>query len=239
MQEVPRAPLSGERGTESMNRILAYTLRQKPSLSLTLATLTIGSILVGCKSTETTRDASVQAAARNIKLIPKWSTYAYRYPDAPPVLGADGLKAFVGECRRHVVVLAFWASWSQSGRDDIARLARLHDELNDQGLRIVACTFDPADEWATRTVPILQGAGASFPCVVIPKESRSQLRGWLAADWSYDLPARFVIDQRGEIVGREFSGQSLDAIVAQARQALTGSEPVSALANSKAEDHSR
>lgn len=207
----------------------------KPHWVMIFAATVVAPVLVACQSADPARDTSVQAAIRDIELIPEWSTYAYRYPDLPPVLDADGLEAFLDEYRHQVVVLAFWASWSQEGREDIAGLAQLHNELADQGLCVIACTFDPAEEWTTRTVPILQGARAGFPCVVIPREARNRLRDWLAKDWSYDLPARFVIDRQGEIVAREFSGRTLEAIVAQARKSVMGNEPVGALVKSRSD----
>ncbi len=148
------------------------------------------------------------------------SAYAYHYPPAPPVLDCQGLKTFLRGFRHHVVVLEFWGSWSRQSREEISALADLHDELRDRGLRVVACSFDPPDEWVTRTVPILQGAGANYPCVVMPRETRSELRGWLGEAWNYDVPARFILDGEGRVVARAFSGSPVSRVLAKARQAL-------------------
>ena len=39
------------------------------------------------------------------------SSFAYRYPDAAPVLDAAGLQDLVSKYRPRVVLLDFWASW--------------------------------------------------------------------------------------------------------------------------------
>lgn len=154
--------------------------------------------------------------------------YDYHYPPAPPVLDCDGLRTFVKGFRHKVVVLEFWGAGSRQSREEISALAELHDALHDRGLRVVACSFDPPDEWATRTVPILQGAGANYPCVVMPRETRSQLRDWLGESWNFDLPARFILDGEGIVVARAFSGTPMTTLLAKARETLDAGRRVAA-----------
>jgi len=178
-------------------------------------------VLVGCDPAVDSPQRTIAYAAPSGTLsAPVGSAYGYHYPPAPPVLDCEGLKAFVRGFRHHVVVLEFWGSWSRQSREEISELASLHDELHDRGLRVVACSFDPPDQWTTRTVPILQGAGANYPCVVMPRETRSELRGWLGESWNYDLPARFILDGEGRIVARGFSGTPIRTILAKARETL-------------------
>ncbi len=181
----------------------------------------LATMIAGC-------DPSVDAPRRTVADKPPApvrsvfadSAYAYHYPPTPPVLDCQGLKKFVTGFRHHVVVLEFWGSWSRQSREEISALADLHGELHDRGLRVVACSFDPPDEWTMRTVPILQGAGANYPCVVMTHETRSQLRGWLGESWNFDLPARFVLDGEGRIVARAFSGTPVTTVAAKARETL-------------------
>ncbi|MCB9852992.1 MAG: redoxin domain-containing protein [Phycisphaerales bacterium] len=137
------------------------------------------------------------------------NSYAYHYPATAPVLNADELKRFVDEHRNQVVVLEFWASWSSSSRDQIARLAKLHEERRRDGLRVIACTFDEPREWRTHTVPVLQSAGANYPCVVIPRGDRQALGAWLDPAWRFDLPARFIVDRQGTVVARAHGDEAV------------------------------
>jgi thiol-disulfide isomerase/thioredoxin len=154
--------------------------------------------------------------------LPNYSTYTYQYPLSPPVLDAEGLQFFVKQFKDNVVLLHFWASWSPRSREDLARLAFAQSDFRDDGLRIVACTFDLPEDWTARTVPILQGAGANFPCVVIPRSARAALREWLSTDWNHDLPARFVLSPAGKPDEAFLSGTSVEAAVAKARRILDG-----------------
>jgi len=176
-------------------------------------------LIAGCQSPD---DATVGGASgsshRRAGPLPELSTYSFRYTDTPPVFDVADLKFFLKEFRRQVVILDLWASWSRSGREELAILADLKDELSDQGLRIVAVNFDPPEAWTDRTVPILLGAQANFPCVLVRQEAREELRRWLAPEWNYDLPARFILDRRGRIVARSLGDAPITSLLAEARQ---------------------
>ena len=150
------------------------------------------------------------------------SSFAYRYPDAAPVLDAAGLQDLVSKYRQRVVLLDFWASWSRETREELEMLARLQRDLKDEGFQVIACNFDPESDWTRSTVPILHGAGANYPCVVISKDARPDLRAWLSSNWSYDLPARFVISRGGRVTTQAFAGTPLAAVEQQVRTLVRG-----------------
>ncbi|HWL92654.1 MAG TPA: TlpA disulfide reductase family protein [Phycisphaerae bacterium] len=172
---------------------------------------------LACSSSETTR-APVQASNDSIY---RYSAYRYQYPPTPPILDGASLRRFVDQYEHQVVILEFWATWSPTSRAELAPLAQLQEETYAEGLRVVACTFDSPGEWASRVVPMLQSARANFPCMVIPKEARAEVREWLGTDWSYDVPARFVIDQNGRVTMRAFSSDSIDGVIAEARSLVS------------------
>jgi alkyl hydroperoxide reductase subunit AhpC len=159
---------------------------------------------------------------------PAESTYAYRYPDAPPVLDAAGLQDFVSKFKQRVVLIDFWASWSRANRDELGALARMQEEMESEGFQVIACNLDSQDQWSTVTVPMLHGARANYPCVVIPKEARAALRAWLSPDWSYDLPARFVIGRSGQVTAQALGGESLGSVERQVRRMVMGRVPAAA-----------
>lgn len=152
--------------------------------------------------------------------VPQHRSIAYRYPDVAPVLNVRGLREFASRFQDRVVLLDFWASWSRRGREDLSMLADLQKELAGKGFQVISCNFDPVDHWSTKTVPILNGARANYPCVVVAKESRGEIRQWLSQDWQYDVPARFVLDQQGKVVARVLSGEPLDTAVAKVRNVI-------------------
>lgn len=148
------------------------------------------------------------------------SPYAYRYPPNPPLAGAQDLKAFIeGYTRKDcIVLLDVWAGWSRRCRHEQTEMAELQSDLSEDGFQVVSCNLDPADQWAGRTVPALQGAGANYPCLVLKPDERPALRSWLGPDWHYDLPARFLIDRSGEIAARLLSGCAIESVRHEARR---------------------
>lgn len=149
---------------------------------------------------------------------------AYQYPGSPPVLDAEGLRTFVGRFRNNVVLMDFWASWSQKSVTDLRALARMQEQLAEENFQIVSCNLDEPGVWSTQTLPTLKRTGANFPCIVIRPESKPGIRAWLNPKWCYDLPARFVIDEQGRVLAGAMSGAALATTQDQVRRALSGTD---------------
>jgi thiol-disulfide isomerase/thioredoxin len=200
----------------------------------TLSLAALGAVFVtlcaaapgGCTNDGYPLDHTFHAQGVAPSAAPPPSTYAYRYPDVPPVLGAQDLRSLVGGFLDRVIVLDFWAGWSRRGREEMATVAHLQEELENEGLQVVSCNLDPPMEWSSKTVPILHAAKANFPCVVIPPAARPGLRAWLAPDWTYELPARFVLDHRGRVLFRAVGETPFSAVEQAARRHLLGGADV-------------
>lgn len=188
-----------------------------PRMIACLAMLVLMTGFVGGCEPDTSRD---RAAVER----PVWATepvdIRYRYPDAPPVVDAQGLQDLVREHTRYryVVLLDFWASWCRRSREEMPSLARLQDELGEDGFAVISCNLDDVQQWANQTIPILRSAGANFPCVVVDAAAKESVRTWLDRMWAYDLPARFVVNSRGEVVARLHSSMSLADAMVSVRQ---------------------
>lgn len=163
-------------------------------------------------------DSSQKPVAASNDSIYRYSAYRYQYPPTPPVMDAGSLRQFVAQYRNNTVILEFWASWSPTSRAELSPLARVQEDAYGEGVRVIACTFDPANDWASRVVPILQSERANYPCIVVPRDARTELGNWLSEDWQYDLPARFVIDSEGRVAYKAFGGGTLEKTIDEARR---------------------
>ena len=148
--------------------------------------------------------------------------YSFRYPGEPPVLSAKDLQTFVAGFRPRVVLLDFWASWSRQSRDEMPDIIRLQEELGTDEFQVISCNLDAAQQWSTETVPLLRALHANFPCVVVRPQAKNELRTWLAPGWSFDLPARFILDSQGRVVGQALSGVAAAEVQDQARSLVSG-----------------
>lgn len=180
--------------------------------------------MAGCEGSGST-GRTVEASNDSIY---RYSAYRYQYPPTPPVMDAASLQEFVNQYRHQTVVLTFWASWSPASRSDLSSLADFQEELYADGVRVIACTFDPPGEWASRVVPILQSARANFPCVVIERSARLDIGRWLDNDWQFDLPARFVLDSEGRVAFKAIGGETFHKALDEARS-LTGNRTTNAM----------
>lgn len=174
-----------------------------------VCSLTILIPLIACQNQAGSRTVSDADYGRPDSGIPNYSTYRYHYPAAAPVLNSAELKRLIDRHRNQVVVLAFWATWSSESRSEIEKLAQLTEKHREEGLRVIACSFDEPDAWGTRVVPMLQAAGANYPCVILPSGERPAMKDWLGADWSADVPARFVVDRRGKTIVRSRGDETI------------------------------
>lgn len=160
---------------------------------------------------------------------------SYRYPQQAPVVDTAGLQDFAGKYRPRVVLLDFWATWSRTNREELQHLARMQDEMRADGFQVIACNMDAEDRWSTHVLPMLNGSGGNYPCVVIPEAERPALRAWLSPSWNYDLPARFIIDRTGRITTQAMtaSGAELEQQVRQVVRSNLGAGERARLASTE------
>lgn len=148
---------------------------------------------------------------------------SYGYPPEPPVTGVEALRSFVDRFKHRVVLLDFWASWCNRCRAEMPQIVRLQEDLRASGFQVISVNLDEPSEWTPRTQPLLRSVNGNFPCVVVPREEKAGVRRWLASDWSYALPARFVLDGEGRIIARLFDSASVDQVRSEVERAVRGS----------------
>lgn len=178
----------------------------------------------GCKHADNTwlvtgRDESPPAPA---------PSHAYVYPAESPAMDVADLQRYLARYQGKTVVLDVWAGWNRRCREEMISLTQLQTESGPNGLtQVVSINLDSPALWKDHTVPILYGASANFPCLVIRKEAQGELRNWLGHAWGYDLPARFIVGPEGQVRRAYFGNESIDACLADARgEASTTPEPV-------------
>jgi len=111
------------------------------------------------------------------------------------------LKSFRGK----VVIIDFWASWCRPCRIENPNLVRLYKRMHDKGLEIVGVSLDRNKASWERAIA---DDGLTWNHV-------SNLQYWadpIAQLYSVrSIPAAFVLDREGRIVGKNLRGAQLDA----------------------------
>ncbi len=113
---------------------------------------------------------------------------------AAPTLEGDTLS--LAELRGQAVLLNVWATWCLPCRQEMPDLQALHEELGDEGLRVIGVSID--SRGAGRDVrDFLQQYGISFTILHDPEERVTR-----TFRMSGGIPQTFLIDREGRIVQR-------------------------------------
>ena len=124
---------------------------------------------------------------------------------------AEGLE--LAQYRGKIVYLDFWASWCEPCRKSFPFMKKLHEELGDEGLVVVAVNVDSERKAAAA---FLRRFPVNFELVFDPQ-------GKIAG--AYDLagmPASFLLDRDGKTIYSHlgFSGNAATEIRQQIEAAL-------------------
>lgn len=174
----------------------------------------VAALLAGCRHADNTwlvtgRDESPPAPA---------PSHPYVYPATAPAMDVADLQRYLSRYRGKTVVLDVWAGWNRRCREEMISLTQLQTESGPNGgTQVVSVNLDSPALWKDHTVPILHGASANFPCLVIRGESQGELRNWLGHAWGFDLPARFIIGPDGQVRRAYYGNESIETCLADAR----------------------
>ncbi|CAN5363454.1 hypothetical protein BH24GEM3_BH24GEM3_14980 [soil metagenome] len=118
--------------------------------------------------------------------------------DPAPAFAAatlDGDTLSLAALQGEAVLLNIWATWCLPCREEMPGLQRLHEELGEQGLRVVGVSID--SRGASRDVrDFLASHGISFTILHDPEERVTR------AFRTTGVPETFLIDRQGRIVRR-------------------------------------
>ena len=130
---------------------------------------------------------------------------------APPLAGPtpEGGALALADLRGKVVLVDFWASWCPPCRIENRHYVELYQKYRDAGFEILAVSVDHNE----------QGWKSAITEDRATWKHIGDLTGWktpLAAAYNVAaLPASFLIDADGTIIGKNLRGPALDAALAQ------------------------
>lgn len=128
----------------------------------------------------------------------------------------NGTNINLEEFRGKIVLIDFWASWCKPCRKVNPKLVSLYKQYNDkkfenaEGFEILSISLDADRE---KWINAIEKDNLFWPWHI------SQLKGWqskVALDYQLEsIPASFLLDQRGMIIGVDLKVRDIERILQQ------------------------
>jgi peroxiredoxin len=123
---------------------------------------------------------------------------------APDFTLADlnGNRVRLQDLRGQVVFLNFWATWCVPCRQEMPTMEKLHREMKDQGLGVVAVNIREGPKAVREFVDEL---GLTFTVLLDREEEVSKAYG------AWGIPLTYIINREGEFVGKVMGYREWDS----------------------------
>ena len=130
----------------------------------------------------------------------------YGNPPAPELKleTLDGSSFDLASMQDHVVVVNFWATWCPPCIEEMPALARMWNELNPEGLELVAVNAGEFEEVINDFLANFE-TPLEFP-IVIDKTSDT-FKAWNVQG----LPVTYVVDKQGHLAYSAVGGRPMDS----------------------------
>jgi peroxiredoxin len=122
----------------------------------------------------------------------------------------DGKPLSIASYKGKVVLVDFWATWSGTCRAELPHVLAAYRKYHDQGFEIIGVSLDQDQEKLTGFTKAMNMTWPQF----------FDGQGWqnkLAVKYGIEsIPATFLLDGKGNIIGKNLRGEELPAAVARA-----------------------
>jgi peroxiredoxin len=132
-----------------------------------------------------------------------------KFPDFNE-MDLDGKPLSIAGCQGKVVLVDFWATSSDSSRAELPQVMAAYRKYHDQGFEIIGISLD---QDRARFTGFTQAMGLTWP-------QYFDGLGWqnkLAVEYGVEkIPATYLLDREGKIIGKDLHGEALADAVAKA-----------------------
>jgi thiol-disulfide isomerase/thioredoxin len=129
----------------------------------------------------------------------------------------DGKPLSVGGLKGKVVLIDFWATWCGPCRNELPNVIETYQKHKSEGFAIIGVSLDQSEE---KLKDFIAEKKMTWPQYFDGKGWGNKLAGKYGIQ---GIPATFLLDGQGKIIGRDLRGEELEAAVTKAVAKRAGS----------------
>jgi thiol-disulfide isomerase/thioredoxin len=151
-------------------------------------------------------------------------------PHDPQLIDAQGYAKLVQQNRGKPLLINFWATWCEPCRDEYPMLSELAKEYAPKGLRVVGVNSDQDGDLILmrRFIARYKPVFPNYRKKPGKPEEEAEFNQAVLPDWRGELPATFLYDQDGRLIGHFFGARNRETYEAAIRQLLSGGSAAAA-----------
>jgi len=143
-------------------------------------------------------------------------------PRDPQVIDVHGYQKLVQQYRGRPLLINFWATWCEPCRDEYPMLNELSKEYAPKGLRVVGVNSDQDGDLILmrRFIARYKPAFPNYRKKPGKPEEEAEFNQAVLPEWRGQLPATFLYDKDGRLIGHFFGARNRETYEATIRTLL-------------------
>ncbi len=143
-------------------------------------------------------------------------------PRDPQIIDVQGYAKIVQQHRGKPLLINFWATWCESCRDEYPMLNELAKEYAPKGLRVVGVNSDQDGDLILmrRFIARYKPVFPNYRKKPGKPEEEAEFNQAVLLDWRGELPATFLYDKDGRLIGHFFGARNRETYEATIRKLL-------------------
>jgi thiol-disulfide isomerase/thioredoxin len=143
-------------------------------------------------------------------------------PHDPQLIDVQGYQRLVQQYQGKPLLVNFWATWCEPCRDEYPMLNELAKEYAPKGLRVVGVDSDQDGDlilmrrFITRYKPVFP----NYRKKPVSPEEEKEFNRTVLPEWRGELPATFLYDKDGRLIGHFFGARDRQTYEAVIRKLL-------------------
>ncbi len=151
-----------------------------------------------------------------------WAAPQGKAPSDPQIIDVQGYQKLVKQYRGKPLLINFWATWCEPCRDEYPLLNELAKEYGPKGLRVVGVDSDQDGDLILmrRFIARYKPVFPNYRKKTGKPEEEAEFNQAVLPEWRGQLPATFLYDKDGRLIGHFFGARDRETYEAVIRELL-------------------